>query len=489
MKKILTIYIVLVTLFLLSLPASAQEYNITTDSIDKLDIKSEIANIQKNSDDSFTIDYKYTVKNNSDKLIYQIIATSNLDQSFGDLDYEILELKSSELKVDYNFNGKTNLGLTEATNQLESGASGEIKLKVKLYPKKNKGPFENFVEVYGSYDGPNSSINNDGNNSGENDNSNQTQYPTPDPKPPVVEGDLTPREIKFTLVDAENDVDLFPLTEGMVIKLSSLPTDRLNVRAGISPATVGSIVFDLNGKQKYHVENNPLYAIGGNEGNDYRYWLFKVGKQNLTASVNTMKNGNGETISSKTINFTILGEQPKDPVVETTPPTGDGSIENPTGSGDPTSETPSENSNNNDNGNSGETTNIENTSDSDSTSFSLSFDENGEVLAEITNKIEKVDTEDSKVLGEATLVNTGINLSDTVFLGVLIIILVVELNFFEMEDRVFNNIYHYAGYFGNREINKFKLFGSASGLKKWLSKKDDKLTAHNKNKRKFHTRL
>lgn len=71
----------------------------------------------------------------------------------------------------------------------------------------------------------------------------------------------------FTLVNADTDTDLQPLTDRMVLNLAALPTQNLNVRANTSPANVGSVVFSLNGPTSQNqTEQVAPYALFGDDG-------------------------------------------------------------------------------------------------------------------------------------------------------------------------------------------------------------------------------
>src|SRR5688572_32369018 len=65
----------------------------------------------------------------------------------------------------------------------------------------------------------------------------------------------------FSLINADTDVPIRTLVNGDVLNYSTLPTRNLNIRANTSPATVGSVVFFLDGVRK--VENYAPYSYAG----------------------------------------------------------------------------------------------------------------------------------------------------------------------------------------------------------------------------------
>ncbi|WP_342299205.1 T9SS type A sorting domain-containing protein [Hymenobacter segetis] len=76
----------------------------------------------------------------------------------------------------------------------------------------------------------------------------------------------------FTLVDADTDTDIMPLTNGMVLNLATLPTQNLSVRANTTSArSISSVVFSLHGPTSQ--SQTELYApytlFGDNAAGDY----------------------------------------------------------------------------------------------------------------------------------------------------------------------------------------------------------------------------
>jgi hypothetical protein len=125
----------------------------------------------------------------------------------------------------------------------------------------------------------------------------------------------TPLTIHFTvtgqvvsnlvLVNAETDQDIKTLQNGDVIDLSTLPTDKLNIRAVVHPDTVGSVVFNINNRLIVR-ENLVPYAIGGDIKGNYRYWTLPTGKHTLTATPYALSYGRGQKGKAHSVAFTVV---------------------------------------------------------------------------------------------------------------------------------------------------------------------------------------
>lgn len=119
--------------------------------------------------------------------------------------------------------------------------------------------------------------------------------------PPTVQS-----VVSYTLVNADTDKDIGPLSNGSVITLSSLPTKNLNIRANTNPANVGSVVFKLSGQQTLtHIENGAPYSLFSNSGTNYYAWVPAIGSYSLTSTPYTLTSGAGTAGKSLSINFSV----------------------------------------------------------------------------------------------------------------------------------------------------------------------------------------
>jgi hypothetical protein len=110
----------------------------------------------------------------------------------------------------------------------------------------------------------------------------------------------------FTLVNADTDVDLGPLTDGDTVNLASV--SRLNVRADTSPFPVGSVKFGYDANPNYRVENTPPYALAGDTSGNYNPWTPSVGSHSLTATPYTASAAGGTAGTSLTVRFTVVND-------------------------------------------------------------------------------------------------------------------------------------------------------------------------------------
>ena len=115
----------------------------------------------------------------------------------------------------------------------------------------------------------------------------------------------------YTLVNADTDLDIGPLTPGMVLDLATLPTRNLNVRANTAPATVGSVVFILSGASSQSMtENVEPYALASDVQGDYYAWTPPVGPYSLTATPFSQAGGGGSAGTPLTLVFQVNDSNP-----------------------------------------------------------------------------------------------------------------------------------------------------------------------------------
>ena len=111
----------------------------------------------------------------------------------------------------------------------------------------------------------------------------------------------------LVLVNATTDQDILTITPGMVLDLAALPTSKLNIRANTSPAIVGSVQFDLVGRQpQFTIENLVPYALVSDFQGDYPDWTPLSGPYELTITPFSGANGSGVAGSVFTISFSVV---------------------------------------------------------------------------------------------------------------------------------------------------------------------------------------
>ncbi len=111
--------------------------------------------------------------------------------------------------------------------------------------------------------------------------------------------------ISYTLVNADTDEDITTLKDGALIDFAQLATTRLNIRANVSPDTVGSVVFQLN-SEVFSTENFAYYALAGNNDSDYQAWTPEAGEFTLTATPYSEASDKGTAGIPLTISFTVV---------------------------------------------------------------------------------------------------------------------------------------------------------------------------------------
>jgi hypothetical protein len=123
----------------------------------------------------------------------------------------------------------------------------------------------------------------------------------------------------FTLVNAETNQDIGPLTDGAVIGLNAFDNKRFNIRANTDPETVGSVLFTLNDKTRR--DNKFPYAVFGDKDGNYRGWKPREGGYTLVAQPFTQRGGKGAPGQGLSISFTITRGEPVPTVTPSPSPT------------------------------------------------------------------------------------------------------------------------------------------------------------------------
>jgi hypothetical protein len=116
--------------------------------------------------------------------------------------------------------------------------------------------------------------------------------------------------VSLTLVNADTDQDIGPLTHGMTLNLATLPTRNLNVRANTSPATVGSVKFGYNATSSFRIESGAPYALAGDAGGtDYHAWTPDVNPSStIVATPYSEPNAAGTRGTALTVSFSVIDQ-------------------------------------------------------------------------------------------------------------------------------------------------------------------------------------
>ena len=102
------------------------------------------------------------------------------------------------------------------------------------------------------------------------------------------------------------------ITDGATIKLSSLSTKRLTIKANVSTDNgVESVRFNMSGAQRRNSNDNKFpYVLFGDNGSGNLYYGNwnppATGKYTITATPYSQNDANGTAGTAKTITFTIV---------------------------------------------------------------------------------------------------------------------------------------------------------------------------------------
>nr|MBI1230565.1 hypothetical protein [Cytophagales bacterium] len=116
---------------------------------------------------------------------------------------------------------------------------------------------------------------------------------------------LGPPVISLILVNADTNQDIEEINDGDVFVLEDIGTSNLSVRAEVGPTTE-SVVFAYQGVSNYKLENVPVYAIAGDNRNDYNAWVPDLGANVITATAYTGDNRTGLAGEPLTVNFQVV---------------------------------------------------------------------------------------------------------------------------------------------------------------------------------------
>jgi CubicO group peptidase (beta-lactamase class C family) len=121
----------------------------------------------------------------------------------------------------------------------------------------------------------------------------------------VMNPDAAPRVVGLTLINADNEAVLRRLHPGDTLRLASLPTTRLNIRAEVWPGAPGSVVFGLDGADRYRVESGAPFALAGDQAGDYKAWTPAPGAHTVRATPFSGTGGSGTPGTGSTVSFIV----------------------------------------------------------------------------------------------------------------------------------------------------------------------------------------
>ncbi|MCK0148106.1 T9SS type A sorting domain-containing protein, partial [Arenibacter sp. F26102] len=108
---------------------------------------------------------------------------------------------------------------------------------------------------------------------------------------------------------ADLDVDMFNLSNGQQINLTTTQGKGLNIRANTNPATVGSVLLTLSGPvNNTRNENVAPYALLGDSGGNYYGQQFPLGNYTISATAFSGSSQTGTNLGTLTIPFSIVSQ-------------------------------------------------------------------------------------------------------------------------------------------------------------------------------------
>ncbi|MBL7473173.1 PKD domain-containing protein [Robertkochia sediminum] len=126
---------------------------------------------------------------------------------------------------------------------------------------------------------------------------------------PVAQGDAV---VSFTLINADDNSDLFELTNGIQVDLSAIGNVGLNIRANTNPTQVGSVILALSGPvSNSRKESVAPYALFGDSGGNYKSGILTAGNYTITATPYSGSGGSGTAGQSLTVGFSVVDTQVK----------------------------------------------------------------------------------------------------------------------------------------------------------------------------------
>lgn len=110
----------------------------------------------------------------------------------------------------------------------------------------------------------------------------------------------------FSLVNADSDLEISPLTDGVLLDINSIQEVNLNFTAKTNPSSVGSVSIQLSGPSNSSItENVAPYTLFGDKDGDYQGSKLGIGEYILEAIPFSEPNLGGTRGTSLKIRFTI----------------------------------------------------------------------------------------------------------------------------------------------------------------------------------------
>ncbi len=120
-----------------------------------------------------------------------------------------------------------------------------------------------------------------------------------------------PVDFSYQLIDPATDLVIGPLQDGMNVDISQIGSSSLNIEA-IPSNMVGSVQFTLiepSARSFTRTENNPPYAVWGDQGGNFGAGAFLPGNYVLVSRAYNNNWLSGPIITEDTLRFTVINSQ------------------------------------------------------------------------------------------------------------------------------------------------------------------------------------
>lgn len=117
--------------------------------------------------------------------------------------------------------------------------------------------------------------------------------------------------LELRLINADTDLPIVTLTDGMIINIATQNTTKFNIEATTDTGTVGSIRFSYNRNANFRTESERPFAFCGDGsplGNYRRCSNLVVGQHNVSATSYSGTGQSGMIGNTKTVTFTFIQE-------------------------------------------------------------------------------------------------------------------------------------------------------------------------------------
>jgi hypothetical protein len=289
-----------------------------------LDADISILSLTSDSEGFYTVTYRYMISNFTESTVYELAAINPLQAEFDPYPVLVTSINSTNLTVNPNFNGSTDMNLLQGGDSLLPGQTESIEITLQFNPGEDTGPFNNNVSVTGTTTDPSapddesedggadqggggdSEEPNDGDpdTPGDGgDNPDDPDIPNDEPGDEGEEIDYTNLSLTLWIVDSQTSTRLFELQPGTVIDVGELGS--FSIEAVPNQEFSGSIEFIIPNSIHRRVENFSSYMMFGNSGSISSPWDLGGGNFSLEVRAYPNQSAQGTVVAFETRQFQV----------------------------------------------------------------------------------------------------------------------------------------------------------------------------------------